>query len=190
MSSKFRQDSFRRNYTVRTFLKRCLAFGLISMIMVFCTSSLVAFYLFIEYEVEQSILISYMQNLKIRTKTLAMIKTNEIESVGLDLSTMAQILSDLVTDTDNFAEQDYLNAYASFLSEGVVLGQCKTSEKTCESQDGLRQYNIDFYGKIEQNGVDQFSWKGDMLESYQADRGYLLEKCDFGCEINGRKLSP
>ena len=57
--------------------------------MVLFGGTLVAFYTFIVYEVEQAIDISYSKTLKIRSKTLATIKMNELESSLTDLSTYA-----------------------------------------------------------------------------------------------------
>ena len=131
MSSKFRKDSHKRKYTVRTFLRRCLGFGLICLLLVFMLSSLLAFYLFIHYEVRQAVEISYMKNLQIRSSNIKTIKMNELEAVGTGLSIYAEILSDLTTHPERFAEQEYLDAYASFLQEGTELGQCNT--KNCEN---------------------------------------------------------
>ena len=43
---------------------------------------------------------------------MAMIKMNELEGIGTDLSTYAQIMSDLASEPGEFAEQDYLEDYA------------------------------------------------------------------------------
>ena len=104
MSSKFRHDSTRRNYTVRTFLRRCLGLGMIFLLLLFCGSTLGAFYYLIWYEVKQSIEIGFMKNLTMRSETLAIIKMNEIEDIGRDLSTSASMLSDLVSFPDRFAD--------------------------------------------------------------------------------------
>ena len=156
MSSKFRKDRVKRNYTVRMFLKRCLGFGLISLILIFAMSSLIAFYLFIDYEVQQSIEISYMKTMKIRSKTLASIKMNELEDHGTNLSSYATLLSNLASDPEQFAEQDYLDAYASFLRQGPDLGKCHTTD--CEKESTGRKYDIDFFGDIKQNGFAQELW--------------------------------
>ena len=63
MSNWFRKHSIKRNYSERAYLYRCLGIGLISLLLVFCSSSLFAFYLFITYEVQQSIEVSYIQTL-------------------------------------------------------------------------------------------------------------------------------
>ena len=104
MSSKFRKDSHKRKYTVRTFLRRCLGFGLICLLFVFMLSSILAFYLFIDYEISQAVEISYMKNLQIRSSSLKTIKMNELEAVGTGLSTYAEMLSDLATQPNKFAE--------------------------------------------------------------------------------------
>ena len=49
MSSKFRKESDKRNYTVRTFLRRFLSFGLICLLLIACVATLVAFYIMIQY---------------------------------------------------------------------------------------------------------------------------------------------
>ena len=86
-----------------------------------------------------------MMNLTLRSKTLATIKMNEFEDIGLDLSTSARILSDLASYPEQFAEEDYLAAYASYLREGPVLGACKTQNCRTEG-DSSRSYDINFYG--------------------------------------------
>ena len=59
-----------------------------------------------------------MMTLKIRTKTLAIIKTNEIEDIGNDISTTARMLSDLASNPDLYSEEDFVAAYATYLREG------------------------------------------------------------------------
>ena len=56
------------------------------MLLILYMGTLLSFYLFIDYEVMQSITISFMMNLSIRAQTMANIKTNEIELAGLDLA--------------------------------------------------------------------------------------------------------
>jgi len=93
MSSKFRQDALKRNYTVRTFLRRILGCGLVSLLLIACIATLLAFYVMIEYQVQQSIEIGYMKNLNIRTRTLTTLKANDLEMTGSDLSVSAHILT-------------------------------------------------------------------------------------------------
>ena len=145
-SSKFRHDSEKRNYKVRTFLRRCLTFGLVLLILLLSFSTLVAFFLLSQYEVRQSIQVTSMMNLTLRSKTLATIKTNEIEDIGTDLSTSARILSDLISYPEDFAQEDFIAAYADYLREGPAIAKCKT--QGCEVPDGKRVYDIDYQGNI------------------------------------------
>ena len=78
MSSKFRQDSFKRNYTVRNFLRHFLGCGLVSLILIACISTLIAFYVMIDYQVTQAIELGYIKNIEIKSQTLAELKQNEI----------------------------------------------------------------------------------------------------------------
>ena len=63
MSTWFRKDKIKRNYSERAYLYQCLGIGLLALLTVFSVSSLFAFYLFITYEVQQSIEVSYIQTL-------------------------------------------------------------------------------------------------------------------------------
>ena len=87
-----------------------------------------------------------MMNLTLRSKTLATIKTNEIEDIGTDLSTSARILSDLISYPEDFAQEDFIAAYADYLREGPAIAKCKT--QGCEVPDGKRVYDIDYQGNI------------------------------------------
>ena len=145
-SSKFRHDSEKRNYKVRTFLRRCLTSGLIVLILLLSFSTLIAFFLLSQYEVRQSIQVTSMMNLTLRSKTLATIKTNEIEDIGTDLATSARILTDLISYPENFADEDFIGAYADYLREGPATAECKTVG--CEVPDGKRVYDIDYKGNI------------------------------------------
>ena len=51
MTVKFRQDALKRNYTVRTFLRRILGCGLLTLLLIACIATLVAFYIMINYQV-------------------------------------------------------------------------------------------------------------------------------------------
>jgi uncharacterized membrane protein len=79
----------RRNYTVRTFLRHILGFGLICLLLIACIATLIAFYIMIDYQVVQGIEIGYMKNLLIRSQTLASIKANDLEAMGDDLTVSA-----------------------------------------------------------------------------------------------------
>ena len=83
-----------------------------------------------------------MMNLKLRSKTLATIKTNELEDIGTDLSTSARILTDLISDPERFVDEDFLAVYATYLREGPATAQCKTNK--CETPDKKRYYDIDY----------------------------------------------
>ena len=67
MSNKFRHDGVKRNYSVRTFLRRFLGCGLVTLLIIACVATLFAFYIMIVYQVEQSVEIGYMKNLSIRS---------------------------------------------------------------------------------------------------------------------------
>ena len=73
MTSKFRQDKVKRNYTVRTFLRRILGCGMVSLLSITCIATLIAFYLMIWYQVEQSIEMGFMMNLNILSQTMSML---------------------------------------------------------------------------------------------------------------------
>ena len=51
MSSKFRRDGVKRNFKVRTFLRRTISLILVSLLMIACVATLVAFYIMIDYQV-------------------------------------------------------------------------------------------------------------------------------------------
>lgn len=74
MSSKFRQDSVKRNYAVRNILRSMLRFGLIFLLMISCIATLIAFYIMIDYQVVQSITLGYMKNLSILSQNIADLK--------------------------------------------------------------------------------------------------------------------
>ena len=110
---------------------------------------------------------------------------NELEDTLTDLSTYASILSDLASNPDEFVEQDYLNSYASFLRQGPDIGyDCKT--KACPLKDG-RQFNVDFFGNFEQVNQQADEEKVNLTDE---ERDYLLANCDFGCKMDGKKISP
>ena len=156
MGSKFRKDNKRRNYTVRTFLSRCLGFGLVFLLLVFCGATALAFWLFIRYEVEQSIEIGFMKNLSIRTETLTQIKLNEIEDIGADLSNAAHIISDMVSYPDSFADEQYSKQFSKTkMHNGPELSSHGTQQ--CKTDDGVN-YGMFFTGTILQNGEPQSNW--------------------------------
>ena len=121
MSSKFRQDALKRNYTVRTFLRRILGCGLVCLLMVTCIATLLAFYIMIDYQVVQSIEIGYMKNLNLRTRTLTSLKANDFEMTGNDLMVSARILSELVSKREQIEETDYKNNYSRYITDGHGL---------------------------------------------------------------------
>ena len=147
MSSKFRHDSGRRKYIVRTFLRRFLGCGLTSFLLFSCITTLVAFYIMIQYQVEQSIEIGYMKNLTLRSQTLAQLLTNDLEMVGSDLSETAHILSDLVSRPTDLADPDYLRDYEQFVYEGPAFGAC--GSYPCYIDGAI--YKLDFDGDIKQD---------------------------------------
>ena len=100
MTVKFRHDALKRNYTVRTFLRRILGCGLLALLLIACIATLVAFYIMINYQVQQAIEIGYMKNFNLRTRTLATLKENDLEMTGNDLSVSAQFLSALESNRD------------------------------------------------------------------------------------------
>ena len=85
MSSKFRRDGVKRNFKVRTFLRRTISLILVSLLMIACVATLVAFYIMIEYQVVQAIELGYIKNLSILSKTMADLKQNDMEMIGNDL---------------------------------------------------------------------------------------------------------
>ena len=165
MSSKFRQDSGRRQYTVRTFLRRILGCGLTCLLLIACVSTLVAFYIMIQYQVEQSIEIGYMKNLTLRSQTLAQLLTNDLEMVGSDLSETAHILSDLVSRPTDLADPDYLRNYEQFVYEGPAFATC--GSYPCEI-DGAT-YVLDFDGEIKQDDIPKSEWTNEMHDHFTAN---------------------
>ena len=121
MSSKFRQDALKRNYTVRTFLRRILGCGLVFLLLITCIATLLAFYIMIDYQVVQSIEIGYMKNLNLRTRTLTSLKANDFEMTGNDLSVSARILSELVSKREQIEETDYSDNYSRYITDGHGL---------------------------------------------------------------------
>lgn len=112
MSSKFRHDSVKRSYAVRTFLRRILSCCLVSLLLLTCLATLAAFFIMIRYQIEQSIEMGYMKNNIIRSNTLATLKENDIELLGNDLQTSAHLISDLVSSPPyDFADKDYKTDY-------------------------------------------------------------------------------
>ena len=82
----------------------------------------------------------------IRTETLAVIKMNEIEDIGTDLSTSAHVLSDLVSYPDTLADQAYLlNTYKHLTHNGPELSGYGTEQ--CEAPDGT-PFDIGFSGAV------------------------------------------
>ena len=87
-----------------------------------------------------------MKNLMIRTETLAVIKMNEIEDIGTDLSTSAHVLSDLVSYPNTLADEAYLlNSYKHFTHNGPELSGYGT--KQCQAPDEIR-FDIGFSGDL------------------------------------------
>ena len=101
MSSKFRRDGLTRQYTERTFIRRVLSIGLVSLLIITCVATLVAFYIMINYQVVQSIEIGYVKNYSIRSKTLAQLKKSQLEMSGHDLLISAELLSELVSSSQS-----------------------------------------------------------------------------------------
>lgn len=145
MSSKFRQDALKRNYTVRTFLRRILGTGLVTLLLIACIATLIAFYILIEYQVQQSIEIGYMKNLNLRTKTLTSLKMNDFEMTGNDLSVSAHILSELVSRRDEIEDEDYNSDYAKYIEDGYRLSQCQSTY--CPTINGI-SFKFDYKGHI------------------------------------------
>ena len=110
-----------------------------------------------------------MMTLKLRTKTLALIKTNEIEDIGNDLSSTARMLSDLASNPEKYSEEQFVAAYASYLREGPKTAACETVG--CD-RDG-RLYDIDFSGEKSQNGVDSGLWTDVQQANYERDKSWL-----------------
>ena len=53
--------------------------------MISLISTLVAFYIMIDYQVVQSITLGYMKNLSIHSRTISDLKQNDLEMIGNDL---------------------------------------------------------------------------------------------------------
>lgn len=62
-----------------------------------------------------------MKNLLIRSQTLAQIKANALDAMGDDLTVSSVLMSDLVTDPDEFLSEDYPTDPKSFVVDGSTL---------------------------------------------------------------------
>ena len=58
-------------------------------------------------------------------------------------------------------------------------------------KDTGRVYDIDFFGAIMQNGIEESLWSDVQRKHYiEDDKDWLLANCNFKCKIGERKISP
>jgi len=132
-----------------------MSFGLICLLLITTIGTLVAFYILLQYQVEQAIEVGYMKNLNIRSTTMAALKQNDLEMIGNDLSVSAHIITDLVSRPEDFADETYLKNFEEFTHDGVSLTRFES--KDCETNDGTI-YKFFFKGDILQNGAQIKEW--------------------------------
>ena len=65
----------------------------------------------ISNEVKQGIVIGFVKNLDIISSSLATQKINEWEHYASDMSSIGQILSDLISDPETFQDPSFLKNY-------------------------------------------------------------------------------
>ena len=128
MSSKFRKNATKYNYTVRSLLRRMLRYGLTCLLMVTCISTLVAFYIMIDYQVVQSITLGHMKNLQIYSKSIKYIKENDLEMIGNDLVVSAKQISDIISRPLTVTDPDYELVKDNYISEAYAKAGCKSKE--------------------------------------------------------------
>ena len=156
MSKKFRDDSVRRKYSVRTFLRRILSCGLTSLLVVACLTSLYVFYILMDYQVGQSIELGYMKNVYIRSTTMAQLKQNDLEMMSSDLSVTANLISHLISYPDIVADPNFKSSYQERVIDGPAMSLCKS--KPCTNGIDDFEYVFYFNGEITQNNRPKEDW--------------------------------
>ena len=68
-----------------------------------------------------------MKSLYIRAQTLAIIKANDLEMTGNDLTASASIISDMLSQPDSFVSQPYLEKYEDLSHSESDLAFCDPS---------------------------------------------------------------
>ena len=68
-----------------------------------------------------------MKNLFIRAQTLAMIKVNDIEMTGSDLTASASMLSYIMSDPDQLVNESYNSDYEANIVDASGLSQCEST---------------------------------------------------------------
>ena len=189
MGAKFRQDSQKRRYAVRAYLRCRLSCGLASLLLLSCGLTLGAFYWMVTYQVEQAIEMSYMKNYVLLAQTMATLKVNDIDLVGNDLRTSAAMISDLVSSPPyDFGDAEYSAAYRSFAHDGPMLAsECEST--ACPVLDG-HTYTMSFDGELTVDGKPEEEWEAEDFERYELHKAELRQECVFDCTINGREVFP
>ena len=106
-------------------------------------ATIVAFHILINQEVEQAITLGYMKNLAIPTATMAVLKQNDLEMIGNDLSASARYISDLVSDPEIYLNEIFLSK--TNIYDGVKFARYETND--CTKKNNTR-YKFFFTGDI------------------------------------------
>ena len=78
-----------------------MSFGLIGLLLIALIATCVAFFTFIEYEIDQAYGLGYMKNYSILSQSLAELKQTELEMIGSDVSVSGRFISDIVSGKAN-----------------------------------------------------------------------------------------
>ena len=128
-----------------------------------------------------------MKNLFIRSQTLAMIKANDLEMTGSDLTASASVISELLSNPDQFANESYRNDYWTDVVDASELSQCEST--FCYPVDGV-QFEFDFQGSVFMDRVPRSEWTKEQQDFFLKHRDLLYRSCEFNCEVDGRKVIP
>ena len=110
-----------------------MSIGLVSLLLITMIATIVAFHILINQEVEQAITLGYMKNLAIPTATMAVLKQNDLEMIGNDLSASARYISDLVSNPEIYLNKAFLkktNIYDGFWLAQLETDDCTTKDNT------------------------------------------------------------
>lgn len=128
-----------------------------------------------------------MKNLFIRSQTLAMIKANDLEMTGSDLTASASMLSELLSDPDRFANEYYTNDYWTGVVDASELSQCESTY--CPDINNVKLH-FDFMGNVFMDKIPRSEWTKEQQEFFIKHRDLLYRNCDFDCEVNNRLVIP
>ena len=118
MTSKFRQESFKRRYTVRNFLKRFLIAAFLVLLIMSLLAAMMGFYKLIQDNIRDALEVSFYKNLHIRSKTISELKQSDMSLVNHDLWVSARYLSSMKEGEETMVSQLYKKRLADYLMNG------------------------------------------------------------------------